>query len=62
MNSPGHHVPNGWGHDAQGLGTLYPRLGQPMPKGWAYDAQTLGNLYSLVRLTFPDFSRHFFTL
>lgn len=20
MNSPGHHVPNGWGHDAQWLG------------------------------------------
>ena len=49
MNSTGHHVPNGWGHDAQGLGTLCPRLGQPMPKGWAYDAQGLGNLYSLVR-------------
>ena len=29
MNLPGHHVPNGWGHDAQGLGTLCPRLGQP---------------------------------
>ena len=43
MNSTGHHVPNGWGHDAQGLGTLCPRLGQPMPKGWAYDAQGLGN-------------------
>lgn len=43
MNSTGHHVPNGWGHDAQGLGTLCPRLGQPMPKGWAYDAQGLGD-------------------
>lgn len=24
MNSPGHHVPNGWGHDAQSLGSFIP--------------------------------------
>lgn len=35
MNLPGHHVPNGWGHDAQGLGTLCPKGGHTMPKAWA---------------------------
>lgn len=35
MNSPGHHVPNGWGHDAQGLGNQCPKGGHTMPKAWA---------------------------
>lgn len=35
MNSTGHHVPNGWGHDAQGLGNQCPKGGHTMPKAWA---------------------------
>lgn len=35
MNSPGHHVPNGWGHDAQRVGNQCPKGGHTMPKPWA---------------------------
>ena len=51
----GHSLPRVMGSD-------YPAQGLSMPTWWATDARVTGTSRPTEGLTFPDFSRHFFTL
>ena len=51
-----------WSLDARSTGNECPSFGLSMPDTWSLSAHLMGITGSLNGLTFPDFSRHFFTL
>ena len=55
-------MPVAWASTAHQVGIHRTSAGQQVPVERAMSAQMLGLILGNIDMTFPDFSRHFFTL